>query len=186
MRVGSQDWEDLLEEECQPTPVFLPGEFRGQRSLAGYSPWGHKESDMTKHNGTTSPSCSYCSGFILLDFTQTSQNGLGSLLENTHWLSWHSLGVRSRSPLAPSAISLTSSGSAVVPVAVGGFCHLHACWHSQGYLAVNIVYGFLVVRSSCFILLGELRRMEQLCSHYHIFLESSKHKMLMYQGQIST
>ena len=30
----------------QPTPVFLPGESHGQRSLAGYSPWGHKESDM--------------------------------------------------------------------------------------------------------------------------------------------
>ena len=30
------------------TPVFLPGEFYGQRSLAGYSPWGHKESDMTE------------------------------------------------------------------------------------------------------------------------------------------
>ena len=28
----------------QPTPVFLPGEFHGQRSLAGYSPWGCKES----------------------------------------------------------------------------------------------------------------------------------------------
>ena len=27
---------------CQPTPVFLPGESHGQRSLAGYSPWGHK------------------------------------------------------------------------------------------------------------------------------------------------
>ena len=27
----------------QPTPVFLPGESCGQRSLAGYSPWGHKE-----------------------------------------------------------------------------------------------------------------------------------------------
>jgi len=26
-----------------PTPVFLPGEFFGQRSLAGYSPWGCKE-----------------------------------------------------------------------------------------------------------------------------------------------
>ena len=26
----------------QPTPVFLPGEFHGQRSLAGYSPWGHR------------------------------------------------------------------------------------------------------------------------------------------------
>ena len=32
----------------QPPPVFLPGEFRGQRSLAGYSPWGHKESDTTE------------------------------------------------------------------------------------------------------------------------------------------
>ena len=31
-----------------PTPVFLPGESYGQRSLAGYSPWGHKESDATE------------------------------------------------------------------------------------------------------------------------------------------
>ena len=28
----------------QPIPVFLPGKYRGQRSLAGYSPWGLKES----------------------------------------------------------------------------------------------------------------------------------------------
>ena len=27
---------------------FLPGKFHGQRSLAGYSPWGHKESDTTE------------------------------------------------------------------------------------------------------------------------------------------
>ena len=32
----------------QPTPVFLPGESHGQRSRAGYSPWGYKESDMIK------------------------------------------------------------------------------------------------------------------------------------------
>ena len=30
----------------QPTPVFSPGEFHERRSLAGYSPWGGKESDM--------------------------------------------------------------------------------------------------------------------------------------------
>ena len=35
-------------KEWQSTPVFLPGEFHGQKSLAGYSPWGCKESDMTK------------------------------------------------------------------------------------------------------------------------------------------
>ena len=32
----------------QPTTLFLPEEFHGQRSLAGYSPWGHKESDTTE------------------------------------------------------------------------------------------------------------------------------------------
>ena len=32
----------------QPTPVFLPGESHGQRSLVGYSPWGCKESDTTE------------------------------------------------------------------------------------------------------------------------------------------
>ena len=31
-----------------PSPVFFPGEFQGQRSLANYSPWGYKESDMTE------------------------------------------------------------------------------------------------------------------------------------------
>ena len=32
----------------QPTPVFLPGESHGWRSLVGYSPRGRKESDMTE------------------------------------------------------------------------------------------------------------------------------------------
>ena len=34
--------------EWQPTPIFLPRKFQGQRNLVGYSPWGHKESDMTE------------------------------------------------------------------------------------------------------------------------------------------
>ena len=34
--------------EWLPTPVFWPGEFPGQRSLMGYSPWGGRESDMTE------------------------------------------------------------------------------------------------------------------------------------------
>ena len=32
----------------QPTPVFLPGESHGQRSLVGYSPWGLKELETTE------------------------------------------------------------------------------------------------------------------------------------------
>ena len=38
----------------QPTPVFLPGEAHGQRSLAGYSPCGHEELDMTERLHFTS------------------------------------------------------------------------------------------------------------------------------------
>ena len=42
--VGKIPWN----RKRQPTPVFLPGKSHGQRSLAGYSPWGCKELDMTK------------------------------------------------------------------------------------------------------------------------------------------
>ena len=34
--------------EWLPTPVFLPGQFHGQRSLVGYSPWGRKELDTAE------------------------------------------------------------------------------------------------------------------------------------------
>ena len=46
--VRSLGQEDLLGEGMTPAPVFLPGEFHGQESLVGYSPWGHKESGMTE------------------------------------------------------------------------------------------------------------------------------------------
>ena len=43
-RVGEIPWR----RAWQLTPVFLPGESLGQRNLVGYSPWGHKVSDMTE------------------------------------------------------------------------------------------------------------------------------------------
>ena len=46
--VRSLGWKKSLEKEWLPTPVFLPGEFHGQRNLAGYSPWGCKELDTTE------------------------------------------------------------------------------------------------------------------------------------------
>ena len=39
LRVQSLDWEDPLRRKWQPSEVFLPGRFHGQRSLADYSPW---------------------------------------------------------------------------------------------------------------------------------------------------
>ena len=48
-RRGFHPWigKILWRSKWQPTPVFLPGKSHGQRSLAGYSPWGHKR---VRHN----------------------------------------------------------------------------------------------------------------------------------------
>ena len=43
--VGKIPWK----RKWQPAPVFWPGKFHGQRSLADYRPWGHKKLDMTEH-----------------------------------------------------------------------------------------------------------------------------------------
>jgi len=43
--VGKVPWR----RAWRPTQVFLPGESHGDRSPVGYSPWGHKEPDMTEH-----------------------------------------------------------------------------------------------------------------------------------------
>ena len=49
--VRSLGWKDPLEKGmAPPTPVFLPGEFRGQRSLAGYSPWSLTKSQTWLSN----------------------------------------------------------------------------------------------------------------------------------------
>ena len=46
-RPGFDSWVGKIpwRRKWQPTPGFLPGIFHGRRSLVGYSPWGHKESD---------------------------------------------------------------------------------------------------------------------------------------------
>ena len=55
--VGKTPWG----REWEPTPVFLPGESHGQRSLAGYSPWGRKESNTTEATSHThSMSSAWC------------------------------------------------------------------------------------------------------------------------------
>ena len=47
-RSGRFPWR----REWQPTPIFLPGEFQGQRSLAGCSSWGHKLLNITERAHT--------------------------------------------------------------------------------------------------------------------------------------
>ena len=45
--VQSLGWEDPLEKAMATHSIFLPREYHGQKVQVGYSPWGHKESDMT-------------------------------------------------------------------------------------------------------------------------------------------
>ena len=51
-RLGFDPWVGNIpwSRKWQPTPVFLPRKFHGQRSLVGYSPWSHKESHTTEHH----------------------------------------------------------------------------------------------------------------------------------------
>ena len=44
---SSLNWEDSLDN-----PIFFTGKLHGQRSLVSYSPWGHKELDVTEQSGT--------------------------------------------------------------------------------------------------------------------------------------
>ena len=52
-RCGIDPWAGKIpwRRAWQPTAVFLPGEFHGQRSLGGYSPWGCIELEMTESSG---------------------------------------------------------------------------------------------------------------------------------------
>ena len=60
-RCGFNPWVGKIpwRRKWQPTPVFLPGESHGQRSLAGYSPRGCEGSDTTKHSMQTHMKCMY-------------------------------------------------------------------------------------------------------------------------------
>ena len=56
-QVQSLGWEDPLEKEMAIHSSILPGKSHGQRSLEGYSPWGHKESDTERLHFTSLHSC---------------------------------------------------------------------------------------------------------------------------------
>ena len=73
--VGKIHWR----RKWQPTPVILPGKFHGLRSLVGYSPWGHKESDTTERLHFHRPNIPGC--YAILLFTAL---GLASITSHIH------------------------------------------------------------------------------------------------------
>ena len=95
-RLGFDPWvgKILRRRNWQPAPVFLPQKFHGQRSLAGYSPQGLKESDMTEELNTHTHSSNYLTliiGIKTHTHTHTHKCKLSSsvLCHEAHSLSLH-------------------------------------------------------------------------------------------------
>ena len=97
----------LWRRKWQPTPVFLPGNFHGQSSLVGYSPWGRKEWDMTEHTctHTHSPITILCSDWTVSRTGLTRQkcpwSGQGALLHSWLYPSWSLRAIQTGAHVTP-------------------------------------------------------------------------------------
>ena len=82
--VESLGWEDPLEKEMAPAPVFFPEKSYGQRSLVGYSPRNHKESGMTEcvHTYTHTHTHTHTET-LLYSFCQSERNVSHSVASNS-------------------------------------------------------------------------------------------------------
>ena len=94
-RCGFDPWVGKIpwRRSWQPTPVFLPGESHGQRSLAGYGPWSHEELDtieVTKHARKRGGRREVALGTIYQDF-QWHHQGTLALCRSSFLLSSCSL-----------------------------------------------------------------------------------------------
>ena len=91
---GFNPWVGMSPGGDNGNPVFLPGKSHGQRRLAGYSLWGHKESDMTEQlrTHTLQLSSLWYSKFLgPLFFLQLTQRWILILWQEENWLKFMSL-----------------------------------------------------------------------------------------------
>ena len=75
----------IWRRKWQPTPVFLPGESHGQRSLAGHGSWGCKELDMTEQTHTHTHTHTHTQTAICLDVTSKFQKSCKNGIRNFLW-----------------------------------------------------------------------------------------------------
>ena len=86
--VGKISWRRIW----QPTPVFLPGESHRRRGLAGYSPWGRKELDITElliHTHTHTHTHPYMEEYGFPYWTPAQQSDMKGITECFQWNSLH-------------------------------------------------------------------------------------------------
>ena len=125
----SDSKESAWRRAWQPTPVFwripwtgrIPGESLGQGSLAGYSPWGHKESDMTEWLSTHG-----IISAISLRGACISEPGLFVAAQRTIFLQWAAL-VAINKEFHPLRGILMGMEENAVPSAGTSCRHAHSC-----------------------------------------------------------
>ena len=85
-RCGFDPWVRKIpwRRKWQPLPVVLPGKSHGQRSLAGYSPWAGKESDMTERLSTKHTA--FLNGLLWRYWHRISYKLRGNWSDRSQWL----------------------------------------------------------------------------------------------------
>ena len=114
----------------QPTPVFLLGKFHGQRSLAGYSPRSHKESDTTKQLSRHT-----CMGFWSIRFQPVHKAAASArdlvrsyYTRNMVWGNWP--------PRGRYWCSLLST--TVFRLPLNTYTHTHTCTHARMHACTHV------------------------------------------------
>ena len=133
-RWGFHPWvgKILWRREWQPTPVFLPGESHGQRSLVGYSLWGHRESDMPEWLSTRR--------WLFFMCTESVSNLLSSL--GRRWVSCHRCSI-----VLGARVMLLLHGFVAKRACLVLRLSKHGLWGNYSLSGVSHIYIFLFIMS---------------------------------------
>ena len=118
----------------QPTPVFFPGESKGQGSLVGCRLWGRTESDTTERLSSSSSVCTQSHDTFVTSWTVAQQVPLSmGFSRQEYWSGCHAL---------HQGIFLTQGSNLhllMSPVLAGGFFTINATWEAPVYPEKTII-----------------------------------------------
>ena len=137
--VRSLGQEDPLQKEMATTPVFLPAESHGWRSLVGNSPWGHKESDKTERLLSFSVSEQQASQLERIDTTH--QRGKHTFLWSRIWAGNTSVNSRGDMCFCANTPSLFSLEDGTLAVSSQRSWISLSCWKESGLLGGHLISG---------------------------------------------
>ena len=165
-QVQSLGQEDPQRKEWRLTPIFVPREPHGQTSLAGYSPWGHKESDWATNTFT---------------FTQYNSWHTGASTEWTGKKSyWLEEGEEVEDGRADKLSAIGDGGRTAVSFMLDGTgLEKMICWYlgsSSFFLSIHDMVALDCILNTCVLFYVEVRRLKnypQIKSPCHFLCQES-------------